>query len=167
MKSKIDKINIKLTLLKRKENQMREFIKKSKRSYESIKPIIYQNSVANIIQKDFIFNSLNKEIKNEKSKKTKEKFNDLHDINDINEVDEINYNENEENEKSDDKKETKETRKEEEIEDKKMQKNNILKRQNNISHFIKNYKKQKNRKLLISFNPSSFKNNDWEKPKSK
>lgn len=173
MKAKIEKISKKLTLLKRKENQMREFAKKIKKNYESIKPIIFLHSEVNIMEGDFILNSLNKETKNttiEKNKKLKseEKFDDL---DNIKEDDEINYNGNEENEKSDDKKETKDTKKEDEFEEIKMEKNiNLKTDRQKIPHFIKKKKKQKNRNILISFNPKTLKNNinnDPERPKSK
>ena len=59
IKKKIGKINYKLASLKQKEKKMREFIKKLKGNYNSVKPIFYQNSQTYEIQQDYIIKSLN------------------------------------------------------------------------------------------------------------
>ena len=168
MKKKIEKINIKLDLLKQKEIKIREFVKKIEKNYKSIKPTIYQNSEANI-PIDFILNSLNKEYKNGKKDK-KDEVQEFFD--NINEVEEINYNENEENEKSDDKKETKDTKKEDEGKKKKRKdKNNkIIKSVLPTQTFKNIINNKKYRKKILSINAIVFQNKIYEideKPKSK
>ena len=148
MKKKIEKINLKLDILKQKEIKIREFVKKIEKNYKSIKPTIYQNSEANI-PTDFILHSLNAEFKKGK----KDKKEDYQFFDDIPEIEEINYNENEENEKSDYKKDTNDTKKEEVV-------------------YFKNFEKNKNhrKKILISINASVFgkkMNEIDERPKSK
>ena len=162
MKKKIEKINLKLDILKQKEIKIREFVKKIEKNYKSIKPTIYQNSEANIKIKNDILFSLNTESKKGQKKEDYDDF-----VDKIDETEEIN----EENEKSDDKKETKDTKKEYEVKKKRI-KNNITK-----SVFPKKVPELKNignnkkrRKILTSINANVFQNkmNEIEeRPKSK
>ena len=164
MKKKIEKINIKLGLLKQKENKISEFVKKIEKNYKSIRPTIYQNSEANI-KIDYILNSLNGEFKKGKKKNYDNPFDN------IKEEEEIYYNENEENEKSDDKKETKDTKKEDEEKRKKIKNiiKSVLPKKEPDYRGIANNKKHR-KKILISINANAFQNkiNEIdERPKSK
>ena len=154
IKKKIGKINYKLASLKQKEKKMREFIKKLKGNYNSVKPIFYQNSQTYEIQQDYIIKSLNVD-----SKKRNAEYDNF--LDDIPEIEEKYYNE---NEKSEDKKETKDTRKEEDE-----LKKNIFKSvlENKIKPLNN---KRKRKKLLISLNGNFLKNSikeNYERPKSK
>ena len=176
MRKKVDKISNKFSILKQKENIMREFVKKLEENYEAIKPMICQNSEANIGKTDFIINSLNSGPRMQE-KEEDDKFYEF--LDNIEEVDEIYFDKNEEkgknyNEKKETKssKDTKNTKKEDDEEEKKLEekifKNVIKKKGINLKTTI-NIKKSK-RKLLISM-PSSYLKNNLEKnsdrPKSR
>ena len=68
MQRKIKNKKNKLDILKQKENIMRDFIKKLKDNYESLKQTIYQKSEINIGKSDFIISSLNGCLINDRDK---------------------------------------------------------------------------------------------------
>ena len=160
MKKKIDKSNNKLTLLKEKENIMRDFVKKLEENYEIIQPMIYQVSEANIKPSTFIVDSLNGKNIFDREDEEDDKFDDNF-LDNIEEVDEYEYNENEQNEKSDnDKKETKEikeTRKDDIDEEEKKMELKILKSVLKKKAKLQKTIKHKSKKHLISITGSSFK----------
>lgn len=99
MQRKIKNKKNKLDILKQKENIMRDFIKKLKDNYESLKQTIYQKSEINIGKSDFIISSLNGCLINDRDKENEEE--DKYDADFLDNIDEVNetfYNENEENE---------------------------------------------------------------------
>ena len=160
MKKKIDKSNNKLTLLKEKENIMRDFVKKLEENYEIIQPMIYQVSEANIKPSTFIVDSLNGKNIFDREDEEDDKFDDNF-LDNIEEVDEYEYNENEQNEKNDnDKKETKEikeTRKDDIDEEEKKMELKILKSVLKKKAKLQKTIKHKSKKHLISITGSSFK----------
>ena len=157
MKKKIDKSNNKLTLLKEKENIMRDFVKKLEENYEIIQPMIYQISEANIKQSNFIVDSLNGKSIFDREDEEDDKFDDNF-LDNIEEVDEYEYNENEQNEKSyNEKKETKETRKDNIDEEEKKMELKILKSVLKKKAKLQKTIKHKSKKNLISIAGSSFK----------
>ena len=157
MKKKIDKSNNKLTLLKEKENIMRDFVKKLEENYEIIQPMIYQISEANIKQSNFIVDSLNGKSIFDREDEEDDKFDDNF-LDNIEEVDEYEYNENEQNEKSyNDKKETKKTRKDNIDEEEKKMELKILKSVLKKKAKLQKTIKHKSKKHLISITGSSFK----------
>ena len=160
MKKKIDKSNNQLTLLKEKENIMRDFVKKLEENYEIIQPMIYQVSEANIKPSTFIVDSLNGKNIFDREDEEDDKFDDNF-LDNIEEVDEYEYNENEQNEKSDnDKKETKEikeTRKDDIDEEEKKMELKILKSVLKKKAKLQKTIKHKSKKHLIRITGSSFK----------
>ena len=107
---KIEKLTFKLTLLKQKEETIREFVQKLQDNYEYIKNMIYQKSVGNIVQTDYITGLLNNPPKDDKNM---EKDKIIQFFEDIPETEEYAYKEDD-----DEKKETKDTIRKEYEEDK-------------------------------------------------
>ena len=176
MKTKIEKINKKISLLKQKENIMREFVKKLEEKYEELKPMLYQKSENNIpSQSDYIINSLNKN-----ENENKEKDNDFSNFLDgIPEVEEKSLFGNEENEDDDNNNdndivgnETEQTKKDDEVEkrlEEKLLKKVCKKRASHIKKTL-TIKHNKNIKVLESLSGSIFKlklKNNSERPRSK
>lgn len=190
MKKNVEKINNKFSILKQKENIMRDFVKKLEENYEAIKPMIYQNSEANIEKTNFIIDSLNSGRRRQEQEED-DKF--LEFLENIEEVDEIYLDENEENKINDNKikenkntkdtkeiKETKEAKKiketkeekettytknEDDEEEKKLEekilKSVIKKKNNSLKKTINNKKSKK--KLLISLPASLLKKKNDKK----
>ena len=102
---KLEKKKNDLSLLTQKEKTIKEFVQKLQDNYESIKNMIYQKSVGNIVQTDYITDLLNngpKENKNIiKKKDESDKF-----LENIPEIEEYAYNEDEIGKSEIEKKET-------------------------------------------------------------
>ena len=153
---KIKKIINELSLLKEKEETIREFVQKLQDNYEYIKNMIYQKSVGNIVQTDFITDLLNKGNKEEKNiiKYGKDEF-----FEDIPEIEEYPYEKDgeDENEKSENEKTKDNTKKYEEDEVEKKQKKIDKKRKFERKKTL-NIKSNK-KKLLISLPRSILRRN--------
>ena len=120
--------------MKQKEETIREFVQKLQDNYEYIKNMIYQKSVGNIVQTDYITGLLNNPPKDDKNM---EKDKIIQFFEDIPETEEYAYKEDD-----DEKKETKDTIRKEYEEDKieaKISEKKVI----NIKKVNRNFKRKK------------------------
>lgn len=152
---KIEKLINDLSLLKQKEETIREFVQKLQDNYESIKNMIYQKSVGNIVQTDYITDLLNNGPKEGKNMK-KDEMDEY--LENIPETEEYVYKEDENEKSENEKKETKDNTKKEYEEDeieKKIPKKNVIKKKFERKKTL-NIKSRK-KELLISLPRSILK----------